>query len=183
MKLDILFHYNVDEKTGEITYIGKEEIVVDTSTKRQASKASAVEENKDPLITLDSNKLILTTGAVDMMKICPDCRVDIKYKKKDRTSVPVIGTDEAFGTKGGNKLTKSNTVSFRGAANEKLAEFGTTFRIEPSDDEGIFFLIGDKMNQPAQEDVVDIESELDLDSLEALDIDESTDLGGFDFTL
>lgn len=183
MKLDILFHYNVDEKTGEITYIGKEEIVVDTSTKRQASKASAVEENKDPLITLDSNKLILTTGAVDMMKICSDCRVDIKYKKKDKTSVPVIGTDEAFGTKGGNKLTKSNTVSFRGSANEKLAEFGTTFRIEPSDDEGIFFLIGDKMNQPAQEDVVDIESELDLDSLETLDIDESTDLGGFDFTL
>ena len=39
------------------------------------------------------------------------------------------------------------------------------------------------MNQPAQEDVVDIESELDLDSLEALDIDESTDLGGFDFSL
>ena len=183
MKLDILFHYNVDERTGEITYIGKEEIVVDTSTKRQASKASAIEENKDPLITLDSNKLILTSGAVDMMKICPDCRVDIKYKKKDKTSVPVIGTDEAFGTKGGNKLTKSNTVSFRGSANEKLAEFGTTFRIEPSDDEGIFFLIGDKMNQPAQEDVVDIESELDLDSLETLDIDESTDLGGFDFTL
>ena len=86
MKLDILFHYNVDENTGEITYIGKEEIVVDTSTKRQASKASAVEENKDPLITLDSNKLILTTGAVDMMKICPDCRIDIKYKKKDKTA-------------------------------------------------------------------------------------------------
>lgn len=183
MKLDILFHYNVDEKTGEINYIGKEEIVIDTSTKRQASKASAVEENKDPLITLDSNKLILTTGAVDMMKICPDCRIDIKYKKKDKTSVPVIGTDEAFGTKGGNKLTKLNTVSFRGSANEKLAEFGTTFRIELSDDEGIFFLIGDKMNQPAQEDVVNIESELDLDSLETLDIDESTDLGGFDFTL
>ena len=183
MKLDILFHYNVDEKTGEITYIGKEEIAVDTSTKRQASKVSAVEENKDPLITLDSNKLILTAGAVDMMKICPDCRIDIKYKKKDKTSVPVIGTDEAFGTKGGNKLTKSNTVSFRGSANEKLAEFGTTFRIEPSDDEGIFFLIGDKMNQPTQEDVVDIESELDLDSLETLDIDESTDLGEFNFTL
>ena len=30
MKLDILFHYNVDEQTGEITYIGKEEIKVET---------------------------------------------------------------------------------------------------------------------------------------------------------
>lgn len=101
MKLDILFHYNVDEKTGEITYIGKEEIVVDTSAKKQSSKASKVEDNKEPLITLDSNKLVLTTGAVDMLNICPDCRVDIKYKKKDRTSIPVIGTDAAFGTKGG----------------------------------------------------------------------------------
>jgi hypothetical protein len=186
MKLDILFHYEVNEQTGEIVFIGKEEITVDTatSTKRQTTKAVKVENSTEPLITLDSNKLILTTGAVDMMQICPDCRVDIKYKKKDKTSVPVIGTDTAFGTKGGNKLTKTNTVSFRGAANDKLAEFGTTFKLEPSEDEGIFYLIGDKMNNPIPEDAVDIESELDIEALDALDIDaKSTDLGDFDFTL
>lgn len=184
MKLDILFHYNVDENTGEITFIGKEEITVDTatSTKRQA-KPVKVEANIEPLITLDSNKLILTTGAVDMMKICPDCRVDIKYKKKDKVSVPVIGTDAAFGTKGGNKLTKTNTVSFRGSANEKLAEYGSVFKLEPSEDEGIFYLIGDKMNKPVEDEAIDIEGELDLDSLEELDIDDSSDLEGFDFKL
>ena len=184
MKLDILFHYNVDENTGEITFIGKEEITVDTatSTKRQA-KPVKVEANIEPLITLDSNKLVLTTGAVDMMKICPDCRVDIKYKKKDKVSVPVIGTDAAFGTKGGNKLTKTNTVSFRGSANEKLAEYGSVFKLEPSEDEGIFYLIGDKMNKPIEDEAIDIEDELDLDSLEELDIDESSDLEGFDFKL
>ena len=32
MKLDILFHYDVNEETGEITFIGKEEISVDTAT-------------------------------------------------------------------------------------------------------------------------------------------------------
>lgn len=80
-----------------------------------------------------------------------------------------------------NKLTKTNTVSFRGTANDKLSEFGTTFRMEPSEDEGIFYLIGDKVNIP--EETIDIESELDLDSLEALDIDESADLEGFDFRL
>ena len=118
------------------------------------------------------------------MQICSDCRVDIKYKKKDKTSVPVIGTDTAFGTKGGNKLTKTNTVSFRGAANDKLAEFGTTFKLEPSEDEGIFYLVGDKMSNPIPEDAVDIESELDIEALDALDIDaKSTDLGDFDFTL
>ena len=184
MKLDILFHYNVDENTGEITFIGKEEITVDTatSTKRQA-KAVKVEANIEPLITLDSNKLVLTTGAVDMMKICPDCRVDIKYKKKDKVAVPVIGTDSAFGTKGGNKLTKTNTVSFRGSANEKLAEYGSVFKLEPSEDEGIFYLIGDKMNKSVEDEAIDIEGELDLDSLEELDIDESSDLEGFDFKL
>lgn len=184
MKLDILFHYNVDENTGEITFIGKEEITVDTatSTKRQA-KPVKVEANIEPLITLDSNKLVLTTGAVDMMNICPDCRVDIKYKKKDKVSVPVIGTDAAFGTKGGNKLTKTNTVSFRGSANEKLAEYGSVFKLEPSEDEGIFYLIGDKMNKPIEDEAIDIEGELDLDSLEELDIDDSSDLEGFDFKL
>ena len=184
MKLDILFHYNVDENTGEITFIGKEEITVDTatSTKRQA-KPVKVEANIEPLITLDSNKLVLTTGAVDMMNICPDCRVDIKYKKKDKVSVPVIGTDAAFGTKGGNKLTKTNTVSFRGSANDKLAEYGSVFKLEPSEDEGIFYLIGDKMNKPIEDEAIDIEGELDLDSLEELDIDDSSDLEGFDFKL
>lgn len=184
MKLDILFHYNVDENTGEITFIGKEEITVDTatSTKRQA-KPVKVEANIEPLITLDSNKLVLTTGAVDMMKICPDCRVDIKYKKKDKVSVPVIGTDAAFNTKGGNKLTKTNTVSFRGSANDKLAEYGSVFKLEPSEDEGIFYLIGDKMNKPTEDEAIDIEGELDLDSLEELDIDDSSDLEDFDFKL
>lgn len=185
MKLDILFHYNVDENTGEITFIGKEEITVDTatSTKRQSTKASKVEENNEPLITLDSNKLILTTGAVQMLNICPDCRVDIKYKNKGKTSVPVIGTDAAFGTKGGNKLTKTNTVSFRGSANEKLAEYGTTFKIEPSENEGIFYLIGDKAKTPNDDETIDIDDELDLDSLDSLDIDDSKDLEGFDFRL
>ncbi len=185
MKLDIIFHYNVDENTGEMTYIGKDEITVDTAVpaKKQATKAAKVEENDEPLITLDSNKLILTTGAVKLMNVCADCRLDIKYKKKDKKSVPVIGTDAAFGTKGGNKLTKTNTISFRGSANDKLAEFGTTFKLEPSEDEGIFYLIGDKAINPIPDIAIDIESELDIDALEALDIDESKDLENFDFSL
>ena len=112
MKLDILFHYEVNEQTGEITYIGKEEISVDTKATKSATKTSTkasaakVDANPDPIITLDSNKLILTQGAVDLLQVCADCRVDIKYKKKDKKAVPIIGTDAAFGTKSGNKLTK-----------------------------------------------------------------------------
>lgn len=102
MKLDILFHYEVDETTGEIKYIGKEELTVDTKkTSTKSSTTSKVDTNPEPLITLDPNKLILTQGAVDLLQICPDCRVDIKYKKKGKTTIPIIGTDAAFGTKSG----------------------------------------------------------------------------------
>ena len=184
MKLDILFHYEVDEQTGEVKFIGKEEITVDTvASIKRTTKTTKVEENADPVITLDPNKLILTTGAVQLLNVCPDCRIDIKYKKQNKVSVPVIGTDTAFGTKGGNKLTKTNTISFRGAANEKLSEFGTTFRLEPSEDEGIFYLKGDKVINPIPDDSIDIESELDIDALDTIELENKDDLSNFDFTL
>lgn len=192
MKLDILFHYEVNEQTGEITYIGKEEISVDTKATKSATKTSTkasaakVDANPDPIITLDSNKLILTQGAVDLLQVCADCRVDIKYKKKDKKAVPIIGTDAAFGTKSGNKLTKSNTVSYRGAANEKLSAYGTVFKLEPTEDKGIYYLIGDKVQEsnPVPEEIIDIEKELDIEALDNLNIDEDDkNLEKFDFNL
>ena len=192
MKLDILFHYDVNEQTGEIAYIGKEEISVDTratkSTTKTSTKASTakVDANPDPIITLDSNKLILTQGAVDLLQVCADCRVDIKYKKKGKKAVPIIGTDAAFGTKSGNKLTKSNTVSYRGSANEKLSAYGTTFKLEPTEDEGIYYLVGDKVQEEnsVPDEIIDIEKELDIESLDNINIDEDDkDLGKFDFNL
>lgn len=192
MKLDILFHYEVNEQTGEITYIGKEEISVDTKATKSATKTSTkasaakVDANPDPIITLDSNKLILTQGAVDLLQVCADCRVDIKYKKKDKKAVPIIGTDAAFGTKSGNKLTKSNTVSYRGAANEKLSAYGTTFKLEPTEDKGIYYLVGDKIQEEnsVPDEIIDIENELDIESLDNISIDEDDkDLEKFDFNL
>lgn len=192
MKLDILFHYEVNEQTGEITYIGKEEISVDTKATKSATKTSTkasaakVDANQDPIITLDSNKLILTQGAVDLLQVCADCRVDIKYKKKDKKAVPIIGTDAAFGTKSGNKLTKSNTVSYRGAANEKLSAYGTTFKLEPTEDKGIYYLVGDKVQEEnsVPDEIIDIENELDIESLDNINIDEDDkDLEKFDFNL
>ena len=192
MKLDILFHYDVNEQTGEITYIGKEEISVDTKATKSATKTSTkastakVDANPDPIITLDSNKLILTQGAVDLLQVCADCRVDIKYKKKGKKAVPIIGTDAAFGTKSGNKLTKSNTVSYRGSANEKLSAYGTTFKLEPTEDEGIYYLVGDKVQEEnsVPDEIIAIESELNIESLDNLNIDEDdTNLEKFDFKL
>jgi hypothetical protein len=191
MKLDILMHYEVDETTGEIKFIGKEEITVDSASAK-ASKSSTtkkstskVDDNPEPLITLEANKLVLTQGAVDALNPCEDCRIDIKYKKKDKKLVPVIGTDAAFGTKAGNKLTKTNTVSYRGAANDKLSAYGTVFRLEPTEEDGIFYMVGDKnpKEPEAPKELVDIESELEVPSLEDLDNADDKDLGNFDFKL
>ena len=190
MKLDILFHYEVNEQTGEITYIGKEEISVDTKATKSATKtstkASTAKVDTNPIITLEPNKLVLTQGAVDLLQVCADCRIDIKYKKKDKQAVPIIGTDTAFGTKSGNKLTKSNTVSYRGSANEKLAAYGTTFKLEPTEDEGIYYLVGDKVQEEnsVPDEIIDIEKELDIESLDNINIDEDDkDLEKFDFSL
>jgi hypothetical protein len=195
MKLDVLMHYEVDEKSGEIKFIGKEEIKVDTvdspkkttTTKKSTStKTSKIEEDPNPIVTLEANKLVLTTGAVDKLQVCEDCRIDIKYKKKGKSTVPVIGTDKAFGTKAGNLLTKSNTVSFRGSANEKLAAYGDTFTLEPTEDEGIYYLIGNKVAsvEVKDEEIKNIESELDIDLLDNLNIDsDDKNLDKFNFTL
>lgn len=192
MKLDIIFHYNVDEQTGEITYVGKDEVTVDTAktaskTSKSSGKSSTkVDNNPEPIVTLDSNKLILTQGAVDLLQVCEDCRVDIKYEKKDKKAVPIIGTDAAFGTKTGNKLTKSNTVSYRGAANEKLSAYGTVFRLEPTKNEGIYYLVGDKEPEETKvpDEIINIENELDIEMLDDINIDlDDTELGNFDFKL
>ena len=45
---------------------------------------------------------------------------------------PVIGKSELFtDSTGGNRLTKSNTVSFRGTQREILLEYGKSFKLEP----------------------------------------------------
>ena len=118
------------------------------------------------------------------MQVCEDCRIDIKYEKKGKKAVPIIGTDAAFGTKAGNKLTKSNTVSYRGAANDKLAAYGTVFKLEPTKNEGIYYLVGngepEEMKVP--DEIINIENELDVEMLDNIDLD-TKELGGFDFKL
>lgn len=185
MKLDIVMHYSVDETTGEITFIGKDEIKVDTAKKTSTSRKSSSkkDENPEPIVTLDSTKLTLTQGAVDLLQVCEDCRIDIKYDKKGKQLLPKIGTDAAFKSKGGNLLSGKNTVRYGGANNKKLAGYGTTFKLEPTEDEGIYWLVGDKMPEEKEvpKELVNIESELDITDLE--NIEESTDLSSLSYTL
>lgn len=86
----------------------------------------------DPTITLLENKLLLSKEACDLLNASYGDRVAIHYVQvTNQETFPVIGKSDAFvDPNAGNKLTKSNTVSFRGMQHTMLAQYGTEFTIE-----------------------------------------------------
>lgn len=145
IKMTITFDYNPE--TNEYTPL-KQEIVKE----KQSPAIKLAKEAKDsaePQITLADNKYILNASAADFIGVKWEDRLDIKYQLIDNIKFPIIGKAESWGTKSGNKLTKSLTVSCRGTANSVLAEYGDTFTITPwKGHEGLFVLIGNKDKEP-----------------------------------
>ena len=177
----------VDEETGEITKDVRE-LKEDSIKKPRASRASSkkVEENPNPILTLEDNKYILTTGAIQLLGVLPGDKIDIKFQKVNDTMVPVIGTSKAFGTKSGNKITKSNSVSYRGKNNEELSAFGSEFTLEQHPSAvGLFVLKGDGDGMDIEEEAKPEEEDLEVEDIDALDDvqdnEEQTD--DLDFTL
>lgn len=176
-------HYEVNEQTGEVKFIGKETVTVDT-VKKSTKPISGLDEDI-PRLKLNANNFALNQTACDLLKVNIGDTLHINYPKKDGLYTPVIGASEAFGVKAGNKITKSLTVSFRGAANTKLKEFGENFELIESERPGVFYLKGDKVIKAAQESDIEIDDSFDLDDLEDIDLDleESTDISTIDLTL
>lgn len=163
--ITLKYQVKVDTETGEVTTkcvsqkLDKSIGGIDAKPAKRTSKAKK-EESSEPTLTLEENKYCLNQAAADLMGVEPDCKLDIKYEKRGKETVPVIGTDTAFGTKQGNKLTKSLTVACRGSKNEELSKYGTEFILVPHETkDGIFVL----QNEDAK-----LERALD-DTLEKLD--------------
>lgn len=151
----VLFTYEQDDETGEVKVLNREVINDDlpkAKKKTSAPKKSKADENPEPELILEDNKYVLNTAAVELLGVEADDRIDIKFEKKDKVRIPVIGCNTAFGTQGGNRLTKSNTVSYRGKNHDTLEEYGTVFSFKETDKEGIFELIGDKPVPEEKED-------------------------------
>jgi hypothetical protein len=106
----------------------------------------------EPKIVLEDNKYMLNEVAASLMGVSPEDRLAIRYKKIDKVLFPVIGKQEAFNIKSGNRVTKGLTVSCRGAGNEELAKYGSVFTVTPmKGSSDLFVLIGDT-DAPNQED-------------------------------
>lgn len=171
--ITLKYQVKVDTETGEMTTqcidrkINKSNFEVSEAKK---SKKVKKEESTDPQLILEENKYYLNQAALDLMQVAPDARLDIKYEKQGTATVPVIGTDESFHTKGGNRLTKSNTVAFRGTKSSELSKYGTVFSIKPhSSKEGLFILTGDKENTPLNGDDVIKVDDTDFEFTDLLD--------------
>ena len=184
--LSLTYEMSVDTETGEVL----ETKLIDRSVNKpvkamKATASEAVQDNdKEPKLYLEDNKCRLNSKAVSLMGISPGDKLDIKYDDGKNGSIPIIGTDEAFGTKGGNKLTKSNTIACRGSKNEELSKYGKEFvlAIHPSK-AGLFVLTSEEVavDQLVGDDNVNIDTPEGIDlNLEGLVDDEDANVSSID---
>lgn len=163
------FQTKVDTNTGEVTTecikksIDKVVRVVEDKPKKKSAKPQK-SESSTPMLILEDNKYSLNQAAVELMGVEPDCKLDIKYEQRGKQRVPVIGTDEAFGTKQGNRLTKSFTVACRGSKHEELEKYGTEFTLVPHESkEDRYILTSDVQLEENADDAPEEEIELPMD--------------------
>lgn len=108
-----------------------------------------VDPNEKPQLELFENKYHLNNAAMSVLHVTAGDRVDIRYKIIDGIEVPLIGNNEAWGDKNGNKITKSQTVSFRGSNNEQLSKYGSVFTLIDNGN-GLFKLDGGIIPESSQ---------------------------------
>lgn len=162
--LTLKYEMSVDTSTGEILETKLLSKKVDSE---EAAPKKSVEGS--PKLILESNKYVLTDSAMALMDVHPDDKLEIKYESsKELGKVPVIGTVEAFGIKGGNRLSKSNSVSFRGSKNEELTKYGTEFDVVPHPSKDGLFILKSKSSPVIEAtgdeniNIEDEDSELDF---------------------
>ena len=96
----------------------------------------------DPIVEVKENKLVLSPKAISMLQSVHGDRISINYVQDgNELTFPIIGKSSVFADQdSGNRLTKSNTVSFRGFQRDLLLKYGNIFVLESFRD-NIFRLV------------------------------------------
>lgn len=97
---------------------------------------------ESPTLEVLDNKVKLSKAAVELLSANTKDKIAINYWTVDNElTFPVIGKAEVFTDgDGGNALTKSNTISYRGQQRTILLEYGSFFKLETFKD-GMFKLV------------------------------------------
>lgn len=171
------------ETSGFTTFHDGVEVKRETTTKAKAVKAAVVLED-EAIIKLEPTKISFNNKAVAEMGIEYGDRIVIKYEKLKgvKTPFPVMEKD----LEAGNKITKTNTIAYRGKANTVLAEYGTEFGLEKykegtwkliSKNEGIKIVPPVKDIKTVQEDAEKVDARIFVDD------NDTTEIGEMSFTL
>lgn len=126
----------------------------------------------DNYIEVQDNKLKFGKEAISLLEANPGDRIQVNYwTVNNQETFPVIGKSAIFtDITGGNALTKSDTVSFRGNQRTVLLEYGNLFKLEPFKS-GMFKLV------PIESEIDNLEQEKkELDNLNSIDDDLFDDL-------
>lgn len=130
-QVNVIFNYDAETDTVSDVKCMIDGIEKKKKTTRKAKDIAIEELAPEAIITLESNKLVFNNRAVSDMELNYEDRIVIKWKQEGKVMVPIIGKDTSFGEEGtGNKVTKTNTVTYKGKANTVLAERGSTFTLE-----------------------------------------------------
>lgn len=174
--ITLTYEMVVNTDTGEILETRLIDRSVNNSDIKPAKSPRKVVQDdgdKEPKLVLEENKYRLNNAAVTLMGLDENSKLVIKYEESKSGSIPVIGTNTAFGISSGNKLTKSNTVACRGSNHDELSKHGTEFILVPHPNkDGLFILtsgdiklIGDENVKVDEEEVNDIPFGLDMEGL------------------
>lgn len=124
-----------NQDTGEVKTVEAQKL-----KKSTVKKLTEMDTTGEPTLTLEENKYCLNGAAAKFMNVKADDRLAIKMRKVNGVMTPIILKQTS-----GNRLTRSLTVACRGANNEALAAYGTTFTITTFDEEpGTFVLHGNR---------------------------------------
>ena len=103
----------------------------DETTKKVKNLKVVSTDPGQPTVQALENKLQLSPAALELIGVKSGDRLAINYWTVDnKTTYPLIGKAEAFNEEG-TKLTKSNTVSYRGQQMDVLKLYGENFKLEP----------------------------------------------------
>lgn len=136
----------------------------------------------EPLIQLMDNKLKLTPKAIEMIGAQVGDRIQVNYwTENNHNTFPLIGRSEFFTDKEeGSKLTKSNTVSFRGNKNTVLKVYGELFKLEEFKDNMFRLVKVETENEATESEQKELEdlnsSEIDEEIKNILEDEDNSDL-------
>ena len=136
----------------------------------------------EPLVQLMDNKLKLTPKAIKMIGAQVGDRIQVNYwTENNHNTFPLIGRSEFFTDKEeGSKLTKSNTVSFRGNKNTVLKVYGELFKLEEFKDNMFRLVKVETENEATESEQKELEdlnsSEIDEEIKNILEDEDNSDL-------